>query len=48
LQDEIMEFLEASPSALSDLLLTMHSQKMAEIAQRYEDNKKTRDGGCHE
>jgi hypothetical protein len=43
LQDEIMEFLEASPSALSDLLLTMHSQKMAEIAQRYEENKEARE-----
>ena len=45
LQDEILEFLEVSPSILSDVLLTMYSQKVAEINQRYEDNQITRDGG---
>ena len=45
LQDEILEFLEVSPSILSEVLLTMYSQKVAEINQRYEDNQITRDGG---
>ena len=45
LQDEILELLEVSPSILSDVLLTMYSQKVAEINQRYEDNQITRDGG---
>jgi hypothetical protein len=45
LQDEILEFLEVTPSALGDVLLTMYHQKVAEIEQRYDENSKTRDDG---
>ena len=45
LQDEILEFLAVTPSALGEVLLTMYHQKVAEIDQRYEENKKTRDDG---
>ena len=45
LQDEILEFLAVTPSALGEVLLTMYRQKVREIDQRYEENKKTRDDG---
>ena len=45
LQDEILEFLAVTPSALGEVLLTMYRQKVVEIDQRYADNKKARDDG---
>ena len=45
LHDELLEFLEVTPSALGDVLLTMYHQKVAEIEQRYDENSKTRDDG---
>ena len=45
LQDEILEFLGVTPSALGEVLLTMYRQKVVEIDQRYADNKKARDDG---
>ena len=45
LQDEILEFLAVTPSALGEVLLTMYRQKVVEIDQRYDDNQITRDGG---
>ena len=45
MHDEIIEFLELSPTVLSEALLDMYNDKMAEINQRYADNKKARDDG---
>jgi len=45
LHDEILEFLEVTPSMLGDVLLDMYHQKIVEIDQRYADNKKARDDG---
>ena len=45
LQDEILEFLAVTPSALGEVLLTTYRQKVREIDQRYDDNQITRDGG---
>ena len=45
MHDEIIEFLELSPTVLSEMLLTTYNAKMAEINQRYADNKKARDDG---
>ena len=45
LQDEILEFLAVTPSALGEVLLTTYRQKVVEIDQRYADNKKARDDG---
>ena len=45
LHDELLEFLAVTPSALGEVLLTMYSQKVAEINQRYDENSKTRDDG---
>ena len=45
LQDEILEFLAVTPSALGEVLLTTYRQKIAEINQRYDEDEKTRDGG---
>ena len=39
LHDEILEYLEVSPSILSEVLMTMYHQKVAEIIQRYEENE---------
>jgi len=43
LQDEILEFLAVTPSALGEVLLTTYHQKVDEINQRYEENEKKRD-----
>ena len=45
LHDEILEFLAVTPSILGEVLLTMYYDKIREIDQRYEENKKTREDG---
>ena len=42
LHDEILEYLEVSPSVLSEVLMTMYYQKVEEINQRYDENGKVR------
>jgi len=43
LHDEILEFLEVSPSMLSEVLMTMYWRKVGEIKQRYQENNRSRE-----